>query len=133
MPMKVEFTARIDGVDVVWDGPDGNPAKHHKLHVGKGAPPQTIVFQLKDKTGLGLSFDEQSPIQVWEQDGCPPPGIATDQIELVDSSADRVRVTNRNTGPERTLQYQLNVVSPDGKKWPCDPIIRNDGGGPGFR
>jgi hypothetical protein len=133
MPMKVEFTARLDAGNVTWDGPDGKPAKSHELHIGKGEPPQTIEFRLKDKTGLGLSFDEQSAFQIWEQDGCPPPGIATDQVELAQASSDTVRITNRNTGPERTLQYQLNVVGADGKKWPCDPIIRNDGGGPGFQ
>jgi len=132
MATNVEFTARMEGGEVVWDGPDGNPAKHHKLQVGRGAPPETIEFKLKDKTGLGLRFDESAPFQVWEQEGCPPPGINTDQIEVVHGAPDKVRIVNRNTGPGRTLQYQLNIVDRSGQTQPCDPIIRNDGGGPGF-
>jgi hypothetical protein len=132
MARGVEFTARIEGGSVVWDDPDGKPAKDHSVHVAKGAPPQTIEFKLKDKTGLGLRFNESDPFHVWEKVGCPPPGVDTDQIEVVHSTSSKVRIVNRNTGSERTLQYQLNVIGDDGKEWPCDPIIRNDGGGPGF-
>lgn len=132
MPTDVEFTARIESGAVVWDGPDGNPAKAHKLHVGKGAPPQTIDFKLKDNTGLGLRFDDNDPFHVWENEGCPPAGIDTDQIQVVHCDPNKVRVVNANTGPARTLQYQLNVVAKDGTQCPCDPIMQNDGGGPGF-
>lgn len=132
MPNDVEFTARLEGATIVWDGPDGNPAKEHKLHVGKGAPPQTIDFKLKDNTGLGLSFDDKDPFHVWENEGCPPPGIGTDQIQVVHSDPNKVRVVNANTGPARTLRYQLNVIAKDGTQCSCDPIMQNDGGGPGF-
>jgi hypothetical protein len=132
MPSEIEFTARMEGADVVWDGPDGKPAKDHKFHVAKGAPPETIEFKLKDKTGLSLQFKEEDAFQAWEKQGCPPPGIDTDQIQLLDSKPDKVRVVNLNTGPQRTLQYQLNAVGKDGKEWPCDPIMQNDGGGPGL-
>ena len=128
MPNSVEFTARLDGDEVVWDGPDGNPAKSHKLHVPKGHPKHTIDFTIKDETGLGLKFADSDAFHVWEQDGCPPPGIDTDQIELVHANPNKVQVLNRNTA-DRTLHYVLNVVGKDGKKWPCDPIIKNDGGG----
>ena len=129
MPNTVEFTARKEGDEVVWDDPDGNPAKHHRTHVPKGHPPHHIDFTFKDKTGLGLRFDESDPFHVWENDGCPPPGIATDQIDVVHSDPGKVRILNRNSGPQRTLRYQLNVVAKDGQRWPCDPIIDNDGGG----
>jgi hypothetical protein len=132
MPREVEFIARTEGGAVVWDDPDGNPAKQHKMRVAKGAPPQNIDFKVKDKTGLNLRIDQNDPFHVWENEGCPPPGIATDQIEVVNCAADKIRIRNSNTGPERTLQYQINVVAKDGTAWPCDPIIINDGGGPGF-
>jgi hypothetical protein len=129
MSLKIEFTARNQGGAVVWDGPDGQPAKGHRIHVPKGHPEHEIEFTINDKTGLGLGFDEHNAFHVWENEGCPPPGIATDQIELVQASGDKVRILNRNSGPARTLQYQLNVIGKDGQNWPCDPIIDNDGGG----
>jgi hypothetical protein len=129
MPNSVEFTARMEGDKVAWDGPDGNPAKHHRVHVPKGHPPHHIDFTFKDKTGLGLKFEDGDPFHVWEGDGCPPAGIATDQIDVVDSHPNKIRILNRNSGPPRSLRYQLNVIGKDGAKWPCDPIIDNDGGG----
>ena len=128
MARKVEFEAHVHGDEVVWHSPDGRPAKDHKLHVAHGEPAHTIEFKLNDKTGLGLSFDQADPIHVWEKDGCPPAGIDTDQIEVVSAESQDLTVLNRNTGHPRTLQYQLNVVTADGKHCPCDPIIKNDGG-----
>ena len=132
MAKDVEFTARIQDGAVTWDSPDGKPAKEHKTHVDKGAPPETIDFRLKNKTGLGLHFDLNSPIHAWEQEGCPPSGLDTDQIEVSDCKAGKLTIVDSNTGPERTIQYQLNVVAEDGAQHPCDPIIRNGGAGPGF-
>ena len=132
MPTNVQFTARVDGQVVVWDDPLGKPAKSHQLRVPKGAPPEKIEFRLKDKTGLGLSFDQSDPFQAWEQAGCPPAGVNTDQIEIVQCTPDSLQIVSRNTGPARVLQYQLNVVGADSAPWPCDPIIKNEGGGPGF-
>jgi hypothetical protein len=40
-------------------------------------------------------------------------------------------IRDLNTGPERTLRYQLNVIDKDGNPHPCDPIILNGGAGPG--
>jgi hypothetical protein len=132
MAKDVEFTARVEGGTVVWDCPDGKPAKEHKTHVDKGAPPEKIDFRLKDKTGLGLAFDSVSPIHAWEQEGCPPSGLETDQIEVKDCKSGRLTIVDRNTGPERTIHYQLNVVAQDGSSHHCDPIIQNGGAGPGF-
>ena len=132
MGKDVEFTARMQSGTVVWDSPDGKPAKDHKTHIDKGAPPETIDFKLKDKTGLGLAFDIDGPIFVWEQEGCPPTGINTDQIEVTDCTPGKLTVRDMNTGPERTMRYQLNVVASDGSQHPCDPIVSNGGGGPGF-
>ena len=131
MPTNIQFTARLQNGNVVWDDPDGNPAKDHQVHIGKGAPPEQIEIKLKDKTGLGLTFDQNAPIDIWEQQGCPPSGIATDQIEVVGCSGDRLSLVSHNTGAERTLHYQLNTVDAGGKAWRCDPIIKNEGGGPG--
>ena len=128
MPKSIEFTARMEGDGVVWDDPDGNPAINHKLHVPKGNPKDTIDFTIKDTTDLGLKFDDSDAFHVWEQEGCPPAGINTDQIELVNANPNKVRILNYNSA-DRTLHYVLNVVGKDGKKWPCDPIIKNDGGG----
>ena len=131
MARQIEFTARLDGGTVVWDGPDGRPAKHHKIQVGRRAPPETFHFKLKDRTGLRLRF-AADPFQVWENDGSPPLGIATDQIEVEPIGSDKLQVVSKNTGAERTLRYQLNVITEDGQPVPCDPIIKNEGGGPGF-
>ena len=131
MGQDVEFTARMNGGAVEWDADDGNPAKHHRVQVGAGARPERIAFKIKDQTGLQLQFDAASPIDIWEQAGCPPPGVATDQIQIVDSNPNKLTIRSLNTGPARTLQYQLNVVARDGSRHPCDPIIDNGGGGPG--
>jgi hypothetical protein len=132
MGKDVEFTARIDNGAVVWEV-DGKAAKDHKTHVDKGASPEEIEFKLNDKTKLGLRFDCSRPLQLWEQQGCPPVGLDSDQIEVIACSRDKVTVLDLNTGPERSLQYQLNVVGKDGKEHHCDPIITNGGGGPGLQ
>jgi hypothetical protein len=129
MPTSIEFTARMEDGTVVWEDPDGNPAKFHRLHVPKGHPSQIIDFTIKDETGLALRFDHTDAFHVWESEGCPPPGIDTDQVDLLSADPGKIRILNRNSGSARTLQYQLNVVGKDGKNWPCDPIIDNNGGG----
>ena len=131
MGQDVEFTARMDGGSVAWDGADGKPAKNHRLDVGQGAPAERIQFKIRDRTGLNLGFDTAAPIDVWEQAGCPPAGVNTDQIEIIDCNPNKLTIRNLNTGPERTLHYQLNVVASNGDKHPCDPIIKNGGGGRG--
>jgi hypothetical protein len=131
MGHDVEFTARLDGGAVVWDSSDGKPAKDHRVEIGHGEPPQRIQFKIKDHSGLKLQFDTSAPIDVWERSGCPPPGIDTDQIEVIDCNPNMLTVRSLNSGDARTLQYQLNVVASDGSKQPCDPIITNGGGGRG--
>ncbi len=131
MGQDVEFTARMDGGNVAWDASDGKPAKAHRIDVGASAPPERIQFKIRDKTTLKLKFDTGSPIDVWEQAGCPPSGIDTDQIEIIDCNPNKLTIRSLNTGAPRTLQYQLNVVADDGSKHPCDPIIKNGGGGSG--
>ena len=131
MGQDVEFTARMDGGAVAWDSADGKPAKNHRVDVGQGAPPERIQFKIRDHSGLKLQFDTSSPIDVGEQPGCPPPGIATDQIEVIDCNPNKLTIRSLNTGPARTLQYQLNVIASDGSRHPCDPIIKNGGGGRG--
>lgn len=132
MGQDVEFTARLNGGSVEWDADDGKPAKNHRVNVGAGARPERIDFKIRDQTGLQLQFDTAAPIDVWEQVGCPPSGIATDQIEVRDCNPNKLTIRSLNTGPARTLQYQLNVIAKDGSRRPCDPIIDNGGGGPGI-
>lgn len=131
MGQDVEFTARLNGGTVEWDTDEGKPAKSHRTDVGHGAPPETIQFRIRDRSGLKLRFDTAAPIDVWEQSGCPPTGVNTDQVEVVNCNPNKLTIRSLNTGPERTLQYQLNVVAEDGSRHPCDPIIKNGGGGPG--
>ena len=130
MSTKIELTAKPNGTNVEWEI-DGGPAKSHKTKVNKGAAPETIKFKLDDQTKLKLRFDCSFPFQVWENEGCPPACLETDQIAVVACSPDTVTIVDVNTGPERTLHYQLNVVSQEGA-CPCDPIIENGGGGTGF-
>ena len=129
MSTKVELTAKLAGGKVEWEI-DNGPAKDHKTKVNKGAPPETIDFKLKDKSKKGLRFDCSFPFQVWEDEGCPPARLDTDQISVIACSPDQGTIVDLNTGAERTLRYQLNVVGDDGA-CPCDPIISNGGGGQG--
>jgi hypothetical protein len=131
MSKDVELTATIVGGAFTWEI-DGGPANGHKIHVAKGAAPETITFDLKDKTNLDLRFDCSLPFQVWEQNSCPPKGINTDQILVTACGKDKVTICDLNTGAARELHYQLNVVAKDGSAYPCDPIVDNGGGGPGF-
>jgi hypothetical protein len=131
MGKDVEFVARMDNGSVVWEDEHGNPAKDHKVHVAKGAAPLKINFKLKDKTKLGLRFDCSMPLQLWEQDGCPPAGIDSDQVQVLACDRDKVTIVDLNTGAARELHYQLNFVGSDGSKHACDPIVDNGGGGPG--
>ena len=131
MAKDVKFTATKKGPSVEWEYEPGKPAKDHKTHVKQGDPPEKIKFKLDDKTSLDLRFDCAHPIQVWEQAGCPPKGIQSDQIEVFSCDTGQVTIRDLNTGAPRTLHYQLNVVDKNGNAHPCDPIIENGGGGPG--
>lgn len=133
MAKDIEFTARIENGAIVWDCPNGKPAKDHMTHVAKGSPPEEINFKLKDKTNLDLRFDCSFPVQVWEQNGCPPAKLDSDQIQVISCNRDGVSIVDLNTGPPRKLHYQLNVIGKDGAEHPCDPIIDNGGGGPGVQ
>lgn len=136
MAQSIEFIARIENGAVVWASSDGTPAKNHKVTIGQGANPEKIKIVINSDESakdLKLRVDHRDPFQVHE-DGtrCPPSGIHTDQIELLPGGSDHVTVRSRNTGAPRTLRYQVNVVDKNGNPHPCDPIIENNGGGPGI-
>lgn len=135
MGQKVEFIASVENGTVVWSGPDGKPAKDHKLKIGQGAPLDQIEIRIKsDKSAkdLGLCIDTRGPFQVAQDNGqCPPQGINTDQIEFVSCDSDSVTISNKNS-TACTLRYQVNVLDKDGNQCPCDPIIQNDGPGSGM-
>lgn len=135
MGKNVKFTAKLDAGAVVWEA-DAKPAKHHETKIDKGAPPEEIEFRIKSDASvqnLKLKVDLGNPFQVAPDNGqCPPAGIDTDQIEVLSSDSEGVTIRDLNTGDEQTLRYQINVVDKDGQSHPCDPIIRNGGGGPGF-
>ena len=135
MGQKIEFTASVQDGAVVWSGPDGKPAKDHKVAIAHGAPLDQIEIRIKsDKSAkdLGLCIDTSAPFQVAQDNGqCPPQGINTDQIELVGCDSDSVTISNKNSYA-CTLRYQVNVVDKDGNPCPCDPIIQNGGAGPGM-
>ena len=129
MGQDVEFTAHIDGGSVAWESSDGKPAKNHRVDIAAGAPPEKIQFKIRDHTDFKLRFDTSAPIDVWEQEGCPPAGVNTDQIEVLDCNPNKLTIRSLNTGPARTLQYRPNVIGEDGGRHDCDPIIKNGGGG----
>lgn len=132
----IKFTARLEGGVVVWDAPDGKPAKDHKTKIDEGAAPEEIEIKIKSDESvkdLGLKIHSVTPINVALDDGnCPANGINSTQIQLVSSDDDRVTIKDLNTGDACTLRYQVNVVDKDQNPHPCDPIIQNGGGGSGL-
>ena len=136
MGQKVEFTASVENGNLVWAGPDGKPAKDHKLNIAQGAPRQEIEIKIKSDQSakqLGLQVDTNAPLHVAQDNGqCPSNGIDTDQIKLVSCDANSVTISNENSGNPCTLRYQVNVIDKEGNQCPCDPIIQNGGAGPGM-
>ena len=132
MPTNVRFTATVDGDGIVVWNVEGQPAKHHRTRVEAAAPPERIRLSIDDQTNRGLRFDCSFPFQVWEQEGCPPAQILTNQIQVISCNPENVEIRDKNTGPERRLRYRLNVVDRNGNPVPCDPIIENGGGGSGI-
>lgn len=135
MATQVAFTARLENGQVVWDGPDGKPAKDHRIAIAKFAPPELIHVSIKSDQSvkpLALQIDSATPLHVSIDNGaCPSAGIDTDQITLVQQGGDQLIMKNLNTGDPCTLRYQVNVVDSDGNPHPCDPILQNGGAGPG--
>ena len=136
MAQSIEFVADLENGVVVWAASDGTPAKDHKLTIGHGAKAEKIkivISSSRNAQDLKLRVDTANPFQVHEDaNACPQSGIHTDQIELIDANPDHVTVRSLNTGAARQLRYQVNVVDKNGNAHPCDPIIENKGGGPGF-
>ena len=137
MARKIKFKAKWDGATVGWESTDGKPAKDHKTKIDHGADPEEIELKIlvdQSAKSLKLRIDCGHPFQVWEDESCcPPAGIGTDQITVLSCDVDSVTISDSNTGQECTLRYQINVVDKEGNSHPCDPIIQNGGGGPGFQ
>ena len=102
--------------------------------LGKGDPPHRFTFHLDDQTNLNVRFCTvaEGVLDVDESQDCPPRrGINTDQVDpqTVISTDKMAAFTDANSGPPRTLSYQLNFTCDDATKLPItyDPIIINGG------
>jgi hypothetical protein len=125
--VKVEATNTADG-SIDFDI-DGVKAKHSRIKLDKDSGAHAIDFELKDRTGRGLRFDQGDPLWVGEDCPCPPPaGVNSDQLGIAECVADRLSTVNENSGRSRELRYQLNFVAADGSRAICDPVITNGGG-----
>lgn len=128
--LKVDVKVRVEMVngDLDWTI-DGKKPKAAVVDLPKGSGRHKFDFHLDDRTGSGLQFDAKDPIWVHEneQGQCPGQGIGTDQIGSVDCAPKKLSLVNDNSGPPRTLHYQLNFVDAQGKERNVDPAIKNGG------
>jgi hypothetical protein len=108
---------------------DGVKAERSKMKLDKDSGAHAIDFEFKDRTGLGLRFDNSDPIWVGEDCPCPPPqGVNSHQLAVVECVSQRLSKINQNSGHAREIRYQLNFVAADGSRANCDPVITNGGG-----
>jgi hypothetical protein len=139
--MAMPHLERTD-IDIIAD-PDGHggvswshqikTAPHNnggkiKLPHGVGSK---MVFDLHDRTDLGVRFDASAPFFVRPGDVGPcPAAMDSDQCMVDKCEADNLVVIDWNYGSECDLHYQLNFVNEGGYRVnPYDPIIQNGGGG----
>jgi len=124
MNVKVEAELADGGIEWTIDGKSPKAAVHS---FGRKSGPQDLHFNLDDRTGLGLRFDDD-PIWVHENEGqCPPAGINTDQIQVSSVTPGKLTIHNQNDGAARTLHYQLNFLDGSGASVRVDPVIKNGG------
>jgi len=114
--------------------PDGKAAANlwdvDHIHLPKSSGPHILQFALDDKTsGKKLSLRGTDPFDCADDHPCPPPGgINSSQISLSGNpSGNIVTIKNLNSGSPVDIRYQLNYEA-GGISYPCDPIIKNDGG-----
>ena len=128
--MDVKVTASGSGeAGIDWDI-DGKKPHESKIHFKHGTGPHRVKFKLHDSSGRNLRFDASNPIcdHISETE-CPPQGSKSGQIEVVRCDDRMLTITNKNSGDECILHYQLNFVDDGGSPEPLDPIFHNGGGG----
>ena len=100
------------------------------IDLPKDSGPYKIVFELDDKTDLGLRFDAAGPFfcDVSRGGHCPA-SIDRQQFMVESCEDDELTVVDWNYGEAKILHYQLNVTDQYGvPQAPYDPIIQNGGG-----
>lgn len=127
--MTGSVTIRFNLAGGEWRVVGSGPAKSHKDRVEEGETKQFIFLLTQDMIKRGYEFDTDDPIWVGEDvNQCPTSLPESGPISLVSKSESQVIVNDANPDPV-LLRYQLNVLGPDGKPYPIDPIIDNRGGG----
>ena len=124
--VSVTATLGTDGVE--WDI-DGYEPKKSQIPFPNKSGPCEVDFDFDDRTKSALRFDCSSPLWINENTAgaCPPPGVDTDQIEVLECSPDKLTIVNKNDGCARILHYQLNFVDPAGHRIHVDPEFKNGG------
>lgn len=127
-PTNLHVRAREVNGQIEWDLDDKSPPDQGKISVDllPDSGEHEIVIHLVATQGLKIDWKTSDPIWVSEGTACPPPeGICSDQIRDVTCVGNKLSFKDANDGAPRTLTYQLNFVGAG----PCDPEIRNGGGG----
>ena len=139
-PIWVDVEAKIRDREIAWkvkwkkwkywpfwnEGPIEQP---------KGSGAHEIMFDLDDKTGLGLRFLAQPDEAIWVMPDTCPPGKCNVGGQItpvcVENEGKSLRITNANSGDPVDLHYALNFEGPNsdyGPPYRHDPIIKNRGG-----
>ena len=124
----VKVRANLGSGGIEWDI-DGVRPNASQVDFKRKSGAHEVEFEFDDKTRSGLRFDCSSPFWVDENTSgsCPPPGLHTDQIEVMSCKPDKLTVVNRNEGFARMLHYQLNFVDGAGHRIHVDPEFKNGG------
>lgn len=109
-----------------WNG--FSPASGHRMKFPKGEGPFEVTVSLKEREAKkGYRIDEQDPLWVQADAGsCPTTKCSHPDIKDVTATATSVTFTNTNDTPGK-LRYQVNVIDPEGRRDPIDPIMENGG------
>lgn len=135
-PAKFTVTAvdRDGGGVCFYLVPNGKAAANlwdvDHIHLPKNSGSHLLQFALDDKTSAKqLSLRGQDPFDCAGDHSCPPPGgINSGQISLNGNPTGNVlTIQNLNSGAPVEIRYQINYEA-GGISYPCDPIIKNDGG-----
>jgi hypothetical protein len=129
--MTNSVTIRFKQTGGEWRVVGGGSAKSHSNTVPFGESQEFVFLLTQDMINQGYQFDTKDPIWVGVDNGqCPTSFDPNGPISLNGApSASQIRVNDANTDPPVVLRYQLNVLDPQGKSDPIDPIIDNRGGG----
>lgn len=131
--MTNSVTIRFKQTGGEWRVVGGGSAKGHSNTVPYGESQEFVFLLTQDMINQGYQFDTKDPIWVGVDNGqCPTSFDPSGPISLNGTpSTSQIKVNDANTASEK-LRYQLNVLDPQGKSDPIDPIIDNRGGGNRF-